>query len=109
WRDLDSEILSRLTEFDATFAPREARAVALESAADLGPQVGLASLARLHERGQVLDLADGRQTTAAHRALERATLRSANELATVRGEAADAALVAREVELLAAGVAGRGG
>ena len=109
WRDLDGEIRLRLTEFDATFAPREARAVALEAAADLGPEAGLASLARLHERGQVLDLADGRQTTAAHRALERATLRSANELATVRGEAIDAALVAREVELLAAAVTERGG
>ena len=109
WRDLDSEILSRLTEFDATFAPREARAVALESAADLGPQAGLASLERLHDRSLVLELADGRQTTAVHRSLERATLQSANELATVRGEAVDDALVAREVERLAAGVAARGG
>jgi conjugative relaxase-like TrwC/TraI family protein len=109
WRDLDTEILSRLTEFDATFAPREARAVALESAADLGPQAALAALARLHERGQVLDLADGRQTTSAHRALERATLRSASELATVRGDAVDDVLVSVEVELLAAGVAERGG
>jgi conjugative relaxase-like TrwC/TraI family protein len=109
WRDLDSEILSRLTEFDATFAPREARAVALESAADIGPQAGLAALGRLHERGQVLDLADGRQTTLEHRGLERATLRSAGQLATVRGEGVDNALVSAEVELLAAGVAERGG
>jgi len=109
WRDLDSEILSRLTEFDATFAPREARAVALESAADLGPEAGLASLARLHELGRVLDLADGRQTTAAHRALERETVRSVGELATVRGDAISDAFVSAEVELLAAAVAGRGG
>jgi conjugative relaxase-like TrwC/TraI family protein len=109
WRDLDSEILTRLTEFDATFAPRAARAVALESAADLGPEAGLASLARLHEQGRVLDLADGRQTTAAHRALERATVRSVGELATVRGDAISEALVTAEVELLAAGVAERGG
>jgi energy-coupling factor transporter ATP-binding protein EcfA2 len=109
WRDLDSEVLSRLTEFDATFAPREARAVALESAADLGPEAGLASLARLREQGRVLDLADGRQTTAAHRALERQTLRSVGELAMVRGEVISEALVTAEVELLAAGVAERGG
>jgi conjugative relaxase-like TrwC/TraI family protein len=109
WRDLDNEILSRLTEFDATFAPREARAVALESAADLGPAAGLASLARLHERDLVLDLADGRQTTAVHRALERETLRSVGELAMVRGEVINEALVSGEVELLAAGVAARGG
>jgi conjugative relaxase-like TrwC/TraI family protein len=109
WRDLDSEILTRLTEFDATFAPREARAVALESAADLGPEAGLASLARLREQGRVLDLADGRQTTAAHRALERATVASVGELATVRGEVISEALVSAEVELLAAGVAERGG
>jgi hypothetical protein len=109
WRDLDNEILTRLTEFDATFAPREARAVALESAADLGPEAGLASLARLHEQGRVLDLADSRQTTAAHRALERATVRSVGELAMVRGDAIGEALVGAEVELLAAGVAARGG
>jgi conjugative relaxase-like TrwC/TraI family protein len=109
WRDLDNEILARLTEFDATFAPREARAVAIESAADLGPEAGLASLARLHERDLVLDLADGRQTTREHRALERATLRSANELATVRGEVVDDTFVTREVGLLAAAVAERGG
>jgi conjugative relaxase-like TrwC/TraI family protein len=109
WRDIDSEILSRLTEFDATFAPREARAVALESAADLGPEAGLASLARLHELGRVLDLADGRQTTAAHRALERETVRSVGELAMVRGDAISDAFVSAEVELLAAAVAGRGG
>jgi conjugative relaxase-like TrwC/TraI family protein len=109
WRDLDSEILARLTEFDATFAPREARAVALESAAELGPEAGLASLARLREQGRVLDLADGRQTTAAHRALERATVRSVGELATVRGDAINEALVSAEVELLAAAVAERGG
>jgi energy-coupling factor transporter ATP-binding protein EcfA2 len=109
WRDLDNEILSRLTEFDATFAPREARAVALESAADLGPQAGLASLARLHEQGRVLDLADGRQTTAMHRALERETVRSVGELAMVRGEAINDAFVSAEVQLLVAGVAARGG
>jgi conjugative relaxase-like TrwC/TraI family protein len=109
WRDLDSEILTRLTEFDATFAPREARAVALESAADLGPEAGLASLARLHELGRVLDLADGRQTTAAHRALEREAVRSVGELAMVRGDAINDAFVSAEVDLLAAAVAGRGG
>ena len=109
WRDLDNEILSRLTEFDATFAPREARAVALESAADLGPEAGLASLARLHEQDRVLDLADGRQTTAVHRALERETLRSVGELAKVRGDVINDALVTAEVGLLAAGVAARGG
>jgi conjugative relaxase-like TrwC/TraI family protein len=109
WRDLDNEILTRLTEFDATFAPREARAVAIESAADLGPEAGLASLARLHEQGRVLDLADGRQTTAVHRALERETVRSVSELALVRGEAISDALVSAEVGLLAAAVAERGG
>jgi len=109
WRDLDNEILARLTEFAATFAPREARAVALESAAELGPEAGLASLARLHEQRRVLDLVDGRQTTAVHRALERETLRSVGELASVRGETINDVFVTAEVELLAAGVAARGG
>ena len=108
WRDLDNEILTRLTEFDATFAPREARAVALESAADLGPEAGLASLARLHEQGRFSILRMVGRRPLSWRSSAR-LLRSVSELATVRGEAINDALVTAEVELLAAGVAERGG
>ncbi|MGI8801436.1 MAG: MobF family relaxase [Solirubrobacteraceae bacterium] len=100
-RDLEGEVLRRLTEFDATFAPREARAVALEAAAELGPAAGLAALDVLHARGAVLDLADGRQTTRAHRALERATVASAVELGAATASELDRSLVAAQVKALA--------
>jgi hypothetical protein len=99
--DLESDVLRRLTEFDATFAVREARAVALEAAAELGVEQGLGVLAQLHERGEVLDLADGRQTTRAHRALERRTVQRAAELARGRVEVLDGRLIDAEVQTLA--------
>jgi conjugative relaxase-like TrwC/TraI family protein len=108
-RDLEREVLGRLTEFDATFAPREARAVALEVAGDLGPQTGLLALDELRERGELLELADGRETTRAHRALEHATVARATELAAGRVEAIAPALVDRQVRDLADAVAEQGG
>ncbi|MDQ2759033.1 MAG: hypothetical protein M3Y17_00995 [Actinomycetota bacterium] len=79
---LARRILHRLTEFDATFAPREARAVALEAVASAeDPDRALVMLDRLCERGEILDLADGRQMTRAHRGTERAAVASARALA----------------------------
>ena len=107
--ELEARIVARLTEFDATFAPREARAVALEVGAGERPGRALEALARLCERREILDLADGRQTTRAHRALERRAEASAARLA---GGAADAAipaeLVEREVRRLGAELAVHG-
>jgi conjugative relaxase-like TrwC/TraI family protein len=77
---LERRILQRLTEFDATFAPREARAVALEAAAGGDPAAGLAALERLRERSEILQLADGRETTRAHRGSERAAVAAARAL-----------------------------
>ncbi len=51
-REIAGEVLVRLTEFDATFAAREARATALEVSADLGPEHGLAALDRLRQEGE---------------------------------------------------------
>ena len=98
---LQAEVLGRLTEFDATFAPREARAVALEAAAELGPERGLAALDELGARGEVLDLADGRQTTRAHRALERQTVAAVVSLGRGRVVAVQEPLVSGEVHRLA--------
>jgi len=78
---LERRILERLTEFDATFAAREARAVALEVSAGGDPAAGLAALARLRERREILELVDGRETTRAHRGTERAAVASARALA----------------------------
>lgn len=97
---LDRRILDRLTEFDATFAPREARAVALEAAVGGDLARGLAALKRLEERGEILELADGRQTTRAHRGTERAAVASARALADARAEPIGRELVDDEVSEL---------
>ena len=106
--DVERDVLARLTEFDATFAPREARATALEAAADLGPEAGLAALGALHDRGELLDLADGGQTTRAYRALERATVARAGDVARTRVAAIAEHIVAGQVHALAGGLAVRG-
>ena len=98
----DGVLLERLTEFRATFADREARAVALEASAGVGIDQALTGLARLREEGQLLALADGRSTTAAHRRAEHATVKIAANLATSRSTAIPARLAERETMLLAA-------
>jgi len=107
-RELERRILSRLTEFDATFAPREARAVALEAGAGGDPARPLAALEALREGGEILELADGRQTTRIHRGTERVAVTAAEQLAD--GEAlaipeplVDAELAALQAELGAQG------
>ena len=80
----DRELLDRLTEFDATFAAREARAVALEASAGIPIEPALRRLERLQATGELLRLADGRQTTRSHRASEKATVAVAGRLAAAR-------------------------
>jgi len=106
--DLERAILSRLTEFDATFAPRQARAVALEAGAGGDPTRALAALDRLHERREILDLADGRQTTRLHRGVERVAVAAAEQLAdgqavAIPGPLIDAELAALQAELAVSG------
>jgi conjugative relaxase-like TrwC/TraI family protein len=98
--DITDELLARLTEFDATFAAREARASALEVAPDIGPERGLAALERLRARGELLELADGRMTTRSHRALERQTIALAGELGAARTRPIDELFVGVETEAL---------
>jgi len=107
-RQLGARIAARLTEFDATFAPREARAVALEVAAGDSPERALTALERLGELREVLDLADGRQTTRTHRALERRAEAAAGQLAAARGAALGGELVDGEVERLGRELAAQG-
>ncbi len=84
---LARRILERLTEFDATFAAREARAVALEAIAGAeDPDRALAVLERLRERREILSLADGRETTRRHRGTERAAVAAARALAGTPSE-----------------------
>jgi len=106
--ELEQRILQRLTEFDATFAPRQARAVALEAGAGGDPARALAALEALRERREILDLADGRQTTRLHRGLERVAVAAAEQLAdsetlAVPEPIVDAELAALSAELAASG------
>jgi conjugative relaxase-like TrwC/TraI family protein len=102
---LERRILERLTEFDATFAPREARAVALEAAAGRDPAAGLAALERLRERSEILQLADGRETTRAHRGSERAAVTAARALADTPTHPIAGRLVDDEISELRAALA----
>lgn len=107
-RELDRRILERLTEFDATFAPREARAVALEAIAGGDPARALGALGRLHERREILELADGRQTTRSHRGTERAAVTAVKQLADGQADAIGEQLVDGEVAALQAELAASG-
>ncbi len=98
--ELERRILTRLTEFDATFAPREARAVALEAGVGGDPARALEALERLRERREILELADGRQTTRAHRGTERAAVAAARALADTPADAIPGRLVDGELARL---------
>jgi conjugative relaxase-like TrwC/TraI family protein len=94
------ELLARLTEFDATFAAREARAVALEASAGVDVDQALLGLGRLRASGELLALQDGRYTTAPHRAAERDTIAAAVRLAAARPAPLPAEQVRREAVAL---------
>ena len=103
--ELAEQIARRLTEFDATFTPTQARATAIESAAGLaglagtGGELGDELYLELLERGVIIELEGGRQTTLAHREMERATLAVARDLAGAAStEPLDEALVEASIE-----------
>lgn len=102
---LERRILDRLTEFDATFAPREARAVALEAGVGEDPARAVEALERLRDRREILELADGRETTRAHRGTERAAVAAARALADTPTEAIDPELVDADVSELQSALA----
>ncbi len=70
-----------LTEFQATFTDREARAVALERSAGTTIREALTVLDQLHATGELVQLADGRLSTRAQRQIEHATIHDARQLA----------------------------
>ena len=75
-----------LTEFDATFTWRDARAVALEQAAGAPIEQALGALERLRSDQRLLELADGQLTTSTHRAHEQNALDAAAQTAAQRVE-----------------------
>ncbi len=105
----DRELLDRLTEFDATFAGREARAVALEASAGVEIEGALRRLERLQSTGELLRLADGRHTTRGHRTRERHTVQIAARLAAERVAPLPAQHVEREALALDAELRAHGG
>ena len=76
------EVLVALTEFDSTFAAREARAAALEQSAGTPILVALDQLRALRASGEMLLLADGSGTTKDHRGYERAVVAITQRLTT---------------------------
>jgi conjugative relaxase-like TrwC/TraI family protein len=96
----DEELLERLTEFDATFVDREARAVALEASAGTPIMQALKSLEGLRLSGQLLQLASQTHTTERHRQTELETVMLAQRLGAGRVQPIPRALVEREAALL---------
>lgn len=92
-RDDRHELLLGLTEFDATFTDRDARAVALERYAGVPIGQALAALSQAREERAVIRLVDGSSTTSWHRALERSTVATFDELARERLRAIPGRLV----------------
>lgn len=95
-----SSVAVALTEFDATFTDREARAVALEASVGIPIAEALQTLAQLRTDGELLTLADGRLTTRAHRLAERSTVKVAQRLAGTTVPPIPAELVALQASRL---------
>ena len=109
WPAHRAELLEGLTEFDATFPARDARAVALERSAGVRIADALEPLRALREADDILVLADGTGTTHEHRDRERTTVTIAGRLAGATVPPLPAAIVARECERLDRELAERGG
>ncbi len=102
-------VLEALTEFDATFPAREARAVALERSAGTPIDDALGPLVELRDAGEILRLADGSGTTREHRAREQATITTADRVIEHRIPALDRDAVVAQADRLDHELQGRGG
>jgi conjugative relaxase-like TrwC/TraI family protein len=102
-------LLDALTEFDATFPAREARAVALERSAGTAIDDALQPLVELHAAGEILRLADGSGTTREHRAREQTTIVTAERVIDHRIAALDLDAVVAQADRLDRELHGRGG
>ncbi len=103
------EVLDGLTEFDASFPARDARAVALERSAGAPIDAALEQLRELRSSEEILVLADGNGTTRAHRGRERTVVAITERLAAGRLEPLPATLAAQEAERLDRELAVTGG
>jgi hypothetical protein len=103
------EVLEALTEFDATFPARGARAVALERSAGAPIQAALDQLRALRASQEILVLADGTGTTRQHRGRERTVVQIAERLTATRIDPLPAGAAAREADRLDRELAKTGG
>jgi conjugative relaxase-like TrwC/TraI family protein len=90
------EVLDGLTEFDATFPARDARAIALERSAGAPIDAALQQLRELRISEEILVLADGSGTTRQHRGRERTVVQVAERLAATRLQPLPATRATRE-------------
>ena len=102
-------VLDALTEFDATFPAREARAVALERSAGTPIDDALRPLVELRDAGEILLLADGSGTTREHRAREHETISTAERVIDHRITALDRDSVVAQADRLDRELHDRGG
>ncbi len=102
-------VLDALTEFDATFPARDARAVALERSAGTPIDDALRPLVELRDAGEILRLADGSGTTREHRAREQTTISTAERVIEHRITALDLDAVVAQADRLDRELQGRGG
>lgn len=104
-----AEVLEALTEFDATFPARSARAVALERSAGAPVQAALDQLRALRASEDILVLADGTGTTREHRGRERTVIQITERLTATRIKPLPAIAAAREADRLDRELAKTGG
>ena len=102
-------VLAGLTEFDATFPARDARAVALERSAGAPIAAALEQLQELRASEEILVLADGTGTTRQHRGRERTVVAITQRLADTRLAPLPASAAEREADRLDHELSARGG
>jgi conjugative relaxase-like TrwC/TraI family protein len=103
------DVLAALTEFDATFPARDARAVALERSAGAPIHAALEQLRDLRADDEILVLADRTGTTRAHRGRERTVVAITQRLTDTHVTPIPAAATARETDRLDHELAEAGG
>ena len=102
-------VLAGLTEFDATFPARDARAVALERSAGTPIPEALEQLQELRKSEEILVLADGTGTTRQHRGRERTVVAITQRLTATQLAPLPAGSAEREADRLDRELSARGG
>ncbi len=103
------QVLAGLTEFDATFPARDARAVALEQSTGVPIREALEQLRELRDRDEILVLADGTGTTRAHRGRERTVVSITERLTETQVTPLPAGAAQREADRLDTELSTHGG